>query len=122
MSGAETWCCLPHHSPVYHPDLVRAADVVVGKLGYSTVAEAYAAGTRFAYLPRPAFRESAVLEQFVRENLPSTPLDPAEFDDGRWTRILDALLASPKAPPQPSTAAKDAATAIECFLEAVPQR
>ncbi len=32
---------VPHRSRFYHPDLMHAADGVVGKLGYSTVAEAW---------------------------------------------------------------------------------
>ena len=61
---------LPHHSPIHHPDLVAAADLVVGKLGYSTVAECVAAGARMLYVPRPDFRESAVLERYVGDRLP----------------------------------------------------
>lgn len=103
---------LPHHSPVYHPDLVRAADVVVGKLGYSTVAEAFAAGARFAWLPRPAFRESAVLERFVRDHLPAARVDPGDFADGTWTACLDELLSQPKPFPRPALGAAEAAAAI----------
>ena len=39
---------LTERSPVYLPDLMAAADLIVGKVGYSTVAEAYAARTRYA--------------------------------------------------------------------------
>ena len=35
---------LPYHSEFFHPDLINAADVVIGKLGVSTIAEAYHAG------------------------------------------------------------------------------
>src|SRR5262249_39121280 len=44
------WLRLPHHSPVYYPDLLRASDAVIAKLGYSTLAEAYLAGVPFGYL------------------------------------------------------------------------
>ena len=35
---------LPHRSDFYHPDLVNAADAVVGKVGYSTLSEIYHGG------------------------------------------------------------------------------
>jgi UDP:flavonoid glycosyltransferase YjiC (YdhE family) len=107
---------LPHRTPVAHPDLVAAADVVVGKLGYSTVAEAFAAGTRFAYLPRPAFRESAVLADFVRARLPSLALDAAAFADGRWVDALPELLARPRPAPGDASGAEAAAEAIGALL------
>ncbi len=38
---------LPAKSGMYHPDLVAASDAVVGKVGYSTVCEAYLGRTQF---------------------------------------------------------------------------
>ncbi|WP_028318793.1 hypothetical protein [Desulfobulbus elongatus] len=72
----------------YHPDLVAAADLVVGKLGYSTVAEAYQAGTPFAYVPRPDFRESATLAAFVARHLPSWRIEPDAWRTGGWLAAL----------------------------------
>ena len=88
---------LPHHSPVYHPDLVGAADVVVGKLGYSTVAESVSAGRRMLYVPRPGFRESAVLERYVGERLPTAAVALCELESGRWVEHLPELLERPAA-------------------------
>jgi hypothetical protein len=107
---------LPHHTPVHHPDLVNAADAVVGKLGYSTVAEAAAAGTRYAYLPRPGFREHPVLARWVEQRLPALELAPAEFRDGGWTARLPELLARPRPPARPSDGAAIAARAIRDHL------
>ncbi len=107
---------LPHRTPLDHPDLVAAADCVVGKLGYSTVAEAFAAGTRFAFLPRPGFRETAVLERFARSHLPVLALDPREFAGGRWVGRLPALLAVPRPAPGDAAGAAAAARAIEALL------
>jgi hypothetical protein len=103
---------LPHHTPLFHPDLVAAADVVVGKLGYSTVAEADAAGARLLYLPRPGFREHAVLERFVRERLPCDEMPLDELRSGAWLERLPALLARPRPPASPSAGAARAAEAI----------
>ncbi len=65
---------IPAEGGPYHPDLVAASDLVIGKLGYSTVAEVYHADTAFAYLTRPRFPESPVLEAFVDEHVRSAPL------------------------------------------------
>ena len=107
---------LPHRTPVYHPGLVAAADAVVGKLGYSTVAEAFAAGTRYAYLPRPTFRESAVLESFVAQRLPAVALTPDELASGAWVERLPELLARPRPAPGAAGGAEQAAEAIAALL------
>ncbi|RME82712.1 MAG: hypothetical protein D6775_10080, partial [Caldilineae bacterium] len=46
---------LPRQSGWYHPDLIAASDGVVGKVGYSTLAEVYQAGKPFGYVLRPRF-------------------------------------------------------------------
>lgn len=83
---------LPHRSRFYHPDLIEAADLVVGKLGYSTVAEVHRAGLPFAYLGRPAFAESAHLEAWVQSELPSHPLTQEELRNGRWLKAVERLI------------------------------
>lgn len=82
---------LPHHSEFYHPDMVNAVDALIGKVGYSTVAEAYHAAAPFLYVPRPGFRESEVLAEFVRRELKSASVSEEEFESGAWTARLDAL-------------------------------
>jgi hypothetical protein len=103
---------LPHHSPVFHPDLVAAADVVVGKLGYSTVAEAVAAGARMLYLPRPGFREHPVLAGYVANKLPSAEIARTELDSGAWLARLPELLARPRPAPASAPGARAAAQAL----------
>lgn len=107
---------LPHHSPVHHPDLVAAADVVVGKLGYSTVAEAHAAGARFLFPPRAGFREHPVLAEFVGRTLPAEEISLAELASGAWVDRLPALLARRRPAATPSAGAAAAAAAILDFL------
>lgn len=107
---------LPHHSPIYHPDLMAAADLVVGKLGYSTVAEAVTSGTRMLYVPRPSFRESAVLERYVGERLPAAAISWEELGSGTFAARTAGLLAA-QAAPHPAEGARVAAAAIaERFL------
>ena len=83
---------LPHHSEHYHPDLVHAADAVLGKLGYSTLAEVASAGIPFGYIPRPNFPESPLLEAWVTENLPSRRIAPELFTEGDWPDVLGEVL------------------------------
>lgn len=107
---------LPHHSPIHHPDLVMAADAVVGKLGYSTVAEAARAGSRFAWLARPRFRESPVLAAWVGARLPAVEIAHDAFADGRWTARVDALLARPAGTPVQADGAETVADALVAAL------
>ena len=86
---------LPDRSPIPVADLVAAAEVVVGKLGYSTVAEAWGAATRYAYVPRRRFPEGPSLGGFVSRHLPSLEVDPAHFQSGEWLADLPALLDQP---------------------------
>ena len=84
---------LPHHSPIHHPDLVAAADLVVGKLGYSTVAEVVTAGGRMLYAPRNGFRESAELARYLKDRLPAEAIAIAELESGEWVDRLPQMLA-----------------------------
>jgi len=102
---------------VFHPDLVAASDLVIAKLGYSTVAEVVSAATRLAYLRRPQFPESPVLETFVCKNTPSAPLSPDWISDPTTFGVLEEILAQPRpTTPRPNGAA-DAATTILGFLD-----
>ncbi len=103
---------LPVHSPIFVPDLIAASDVVVGKLGYSTVAEAWAGGCRYLYVPRPAFRESPFLAAFVREHLPCREVDPEAFAHGGWVESLEPLLAERR----PAARTRNGAEAIASEL------
>ena len=108
---------LPHHSPIYHPDLVAAADVVVGKLGYSTVAEAVTAGSRVLFVRRPGFRESAILETYVDENLPAEAISSGELEGGSWVDRLPELIQRTRPPGAAGGGAAVAATLIRTWWE-----
>lgn len=108
---------LPHHSPFYHPDLVNASDAVVGKLGYSTLAEVYQAGIPFGYIPRPGFRESEVMRHYVDRRLPSRPITAAQFESGAWLDLLPELLAQPRRPQGQANGAEQAARFIANLLK-----
>ena len=108
---------LPHRLPWAHRDLVGAADLVVGKLGYSTLAEAWASGVACLYVPRPGFRESAVLERWVRGRLPAAAISADELRSGAWTAAARELLARPRPAPGAADGALAAAAAIVPWLD-----
>lgn len=87
---------LPHHSEFFHPDLIHAADVVVGKLGYSTLAEVWSAGVRLGYLARPRFRESPALEAWAQRELPCRRLEASALVTGKWLDTAGDLLQEPR--------------------------
>lgn len=86
---------LPHRSRFYHPDLITACDAAVGKLGYSTIAEAYYAGIPFAYVPRPRFRETGPLASFVQNHLGGFEINLDEYSTGEWAARATELLNLP---------------------------
>ena len=76
-----------------HPSLIGAVDAVIGKAGYSTIAETYAAGVPFACLPRPGFPESPHLEAFVETQMPSIRIRAGLLCGNAWVGRLDELFA-----------------------------
>lgn len=85
----------PHRSSFFHPDLIQASDAVIGKVGYSTVAEVYYAGIPFGYIARPRFRESAVLAAYIEQHMPGLAISATTFQEERWIDCLPELLALP---------------------------
>ena len=86
---------LPHRSEFFNPDLIAASDAVVGKVGYSTLAEVFRAGAPFGYVKRPHFRESDFLEAYLEARGSAVPIPPEEFESGAWISRLDQLLSLP---------------------------
>lgn len=93
---------LPPRSGYFHPDLVAAADAVVGKLGYSTLAEVTQSGTAYGFVARPDFAETPTLSAWILERKQGLSLEGKEFRSGAWLSRLDDLLALKKAPPPPA--------------------
>ncbi len=79
---------MPAMDAFYHPDLVEAADMVIAKTGYSTVAEAYWAGRPLGYMKRPRFPEHAILADFIKRRGLGLEV-PAE--GGRAAALADAI-------------------------------
>ena len=94
------WIKLPKESEFYHPDLMAAADLVVTKLGYSTIAEAWVSQTPMLYLARPDYVESAPLEAWVKKNIPSGRIAWKKIAQGNWANQLNEIVLVPKGPPR----------------------
>ncbi len=75
---------IPVNASMYHPDLVAAVNVVVGKVGYSTLAETFNAGVAYGYLPRKHFRESLPLVDFITSSMNAQALAEEDLTSGRW--------------------------------------
>jgi UDP-N-acetylglucosamine:LPS N-acetylglucosamine transferase len=87
---------LPYRSGFIHSDLANAADAVVGKAGYSTLAEVYQAGVPFGYVPRSNFRETDKLVAFIEKEMPGLCIGDEEFKAGNWLPKVARLLNLPR--------------------------
>jgi hypothetical protein len=111
---------MPHRSEFFHPDLVNACDAVVGKAGYSTIAEAYHAGLPFGYVSRERFREATVLKAFLQSEMQGIEIGEPEFKAGAWVARLPELLALPRSPRPAVNGAAQAADFICQIVQAPP--
>jgi UDP:flavonoid glycosyltransferase YjiC (YdhE family) len=106
---------LPMHSAFYHPDLVHAADAVIGKVGYSTLAEVHRAGVPFGYVCRENSPEMPALIRFVEEHIAGRRLQLAELA-GEGTRdLVDGLLAIPRRTPMLANGAVEIAEFLQRY-------
>lgn len=103
---------LPPRSGYHHPDLLAAADVVVGKLGYSTVAEALHSRCRVAYVERAGFAEYDVLARHVAAHTPTAVLSETSFRTGNFGPDVDRLLEQPRGPGLAATGADTVADIV----------
>jgi len=124
IPGAGEWArdtgnlvCLPRRAGFYHPDLVNACDAVIGKLGYSTLAEAYWAGVPFGFIERRRFRESPVLAAYVEAQMSGLAISEAQFRSGEWLSRLPDLLAKPRVRRPGANGAGQIARFIQNLLE-----
>lgn len=101
----------------YHPDLIGACDAVIGKTGYSTLAEVFHAGVPMGIVGRNDFRESAVLEAFAVDAMGALRLDAAELKSGAWIHRISEIIASGRFSKSAPNGAEAAADFIAALLE-----
>jgi hypothetical protein len=111
---------LPYRIGIFHPDLVNACDAIIGKVGYSTLAEVYHAGLPFGYVTRQDFRESPILTAYIEQYMHGVAITPAQFDDGSWLSQLPQLLALPRLTRHGLNGADQAARFICQLLPSTP--
>ncbi|RJP60989.1 MAG: hypothetical protein C4541_03040 [Candidatus Auribacter fodinae] len=83
---------LPYRSEFDHPSLVDAADMVLSKLGYGTVAECVSLNKPLMYISRDDFREYPVLRDAVEYHLESYCINLRDFFEGKWHTHIGRLL------------------------------
>ena len=108
---------LPENSGYFHPDLINAADAVVGKVGYSTIAEIYQVGVPFGYSHRVRYRESKPLVDFVENHMSGFAIEETEFQNGDWVHRLEDLLTLPRIEQDTSNGADQIAGFISTLLK-----
>lgn len=105
---------LPHRSRFYHPDLIAAADAVIGKLGYSTLAEVWSSGVRMGWIRRGTFPESKPLALWAGRHIPGFEVDGRRLFDRTWVDEIPRLLdVSPGAETRRNGADEAAAAIID---------
>ncbi|MDA8990319.1 hypothetical protein N9H45_02170 [Opitutales bacterium] len=83
---------LPLKSEIHYPDLVNTSDLVVGKVGYGTLAECWLTDTPLLGCFRENFRESHILQEYANKHLHSHELSVDEFEKMNWIeRAIDIL-------------------------------
>ncbi len=110
---------LQNDASVYLADHLNACDAVIAKLGYSTVAETWAAGLPMMYITRDDFRESRSLADFVDNAMRGIALSEYDYASGEWLSRIDELLAMPRVTPEHKSRALDsfADFVTEHFIE-----
>lgn len=84
---------LGDNCPLPHEAVVAAADIVIGKPGYSTISECLANRTKFLYVPRTDNPECRYLADGVEQHGLARAIRPDDFAAGRWQAPLAELLA-----------------------------
>jgi hypothetical protein len=85
---------IPTDYPAYH-DLIASADVVVGKAGWSTVAEVIAHNTAMIVTFRPDWYENTMLGGALSRHARHLKVAPDDFQRGAWVDLLDTVLTLP---------------------------
>jgi len=113
----ENLITLSRNSGIFHPDLVNACDAVIGKVGYSTLAEVYRAGVPFGYVERPSFPEASILVDHIKTNMQGLRFLERELQNGSWLTRLPALLALPSFEPNGANGADQIASFVSDLLK-----
>lgn len=79
------------HGYVGFHNLFAAADLAIGKLGYSTMSEVIGHGTPMLYLTRENWREHDLLAEAMQKYSQSVEITHQEYEKGAWIDWIDEL-------------------------------
>ena len=82
---------IPTDFPDYH-NLIAASDVLVGKAGWSTVAEVIAHRTPMLYTLREGYSENILLDNALKHHARCRYVEKSAFQSGAWIAYLDDLV------------------------------
>ena len=102
-------------SKLHHPDLINAADLLICKSGYSTIAECLQTRTPICCIARDGFAESEFLAAFVTSEMNGAVISQASFLGGDWLDELPLLMKRHRVP-VPVNGADQAAAFIRSLL------
>lgn len=105
---------------LYMPDLVRAADAVVAKAGYSTIAEVWTEGRPMAFVTRADFRETGPLREWITSEMPGFEIPGSGFASGDWIDRVPELLDMQASGSQKESGADAVARFLVDTLELTP--
>ncbi|BDA43718.1 probable galactokinase at C-terminar half [Coccomyxa sp. Obi] len=72
----------------YTPDLIAAADVLLGKIGYGTVSECLAHSTPLVFVRRDYFNEEPFLRRLLQLHGAAVEIRRRDFLEGTWAPFL----------------------------------
>lgn len=89
---SERFQVLPHD--IYVPDVIYAADAVLGKIGYGFVSECLGGGAALIYIPRVHWPEEAYLEDVLTNRYHAgVKLPLVDYNSGNWRPYIEEALA-----------------------------
>ncbi len=106
---------LSAHSAPHHPDLINAADLLICKSGYSTIAECQQTATPICCVSRNLFAESEVIEGYVSQEMNGEIIEQSYFLSGTWLDDLEQMMLR-RREPLPLNGADQAAEFILSIL------
>ena len=74
------------------PNIMAVSDLVISKLGYGMASECISAKTPLMYPPREDFAEYTILQQGIRDILPSYCIPKYDFLYGKWYAHISRFL------------------------------
>jgi len=82
---------IPTNTPDYQ-NLIAASDVLVGKAGWSTIAEIIAHRTPMLYTLRDGYSENTLLQSALQTHANCRYVEKSAFQTGAWIRHLSELV------------------------------